>query len=175
MIVRVYTAILLVLLYPLSAYGQEDSRWVKKLVGRWCDSSGYCRPDYRWHRAAPHVYRSRTYDPGYVQPRWDGSRRCEQVVEVLSTEHTDETKARNAATKLWMAKTQWLYGGSMMDLEFAHEVLWRCSASNAHDTFSGRLVEGIAKLEGKEGQNVRCQLWARPCNAPREPEAARRR
>ena len=97
------------------------------------------------------------------------------VVSVLSTEHTQEENAREAARKLWMATSQWKYGGQYMAIENARDVLWRCSASNAHDTISGRIAESVGKLTGREGQNVRCALWAVPCKAQRERDRDLRR
>ena len=97
------------------------------------------------------------------------------TVDVLSTEHTQEDNAREAARKLWMAKTQWAHGGQYMALENASDVRWRCSASNAHDTVSGRIAEAAGALTGRGGQNVRCALWARPCKAAREKDRDLRR
>jgi hypothetical protein len=60
-----------------------------------------------------------------------------------------------------------------MDLESADKVRWRCGPSNAHDTFSSRISEAAGKLVGRDGQNVRCALWATPCRGDREKEARR--
>lgn len=95
------------------------------------------------------------------------------VIDVLSTEHSNEDSARDAAIKLWKAKTQWKLGGHLMDIENAADIRWRCGASNAHDTFSGKWSETTNKLIGGEGQNVRCELWARPC--PAEFESGNKR
>lgn len=164
----------LVAVIATGAFAQEDSRWVKRIIGyrHVCDWDG-CRrhPVYR-NVYVPYAH-PREYTLTYA---YREGRICDKpTIEVLSTEHQEETNARNAATKLWMAQVQWKWGGQYMDLENATDVLWRCSASNAHDTISGRLAEGVSKLVGKEGQNVRCQLWARPCTAPREPEGRGRR
>lgn len=96
-------------------------------------------------------------------------------VKVLSTEHTEEGHAKDAATKLWMAEVQDAHGSRFMDLQNACNIRWRCGASNAHDTFSGRWSEAIAKAQGKDGQNVRCRLWATPCLAPMVREEKSRR
>jgi len=103
--------------------------------------------------------------------------RCRPPVRVLSTEHSEEGSAKDAATKIWMAETQDQHGTRYMDLMYANDIRWRCGASNAHDTFSGRWSEGIAKAQGKDGQNVRCRLWATPCLAPitREEKSRRER
>lgn len=100
---------------------------------------------------------------------------CRLPVRVLSTEHSEEGSAKDAATKIWMAETQDQHGTRYMDLMNAHDIRWRCGASNAHDTFSGRWSEGIAKAQGKDGQNVRCRLWATPCLAPMVREEKSRR
>lgn len=100
---------------------------------------------------------------------------CRPPVRVLSTEHSEEGSAKDAATKIWMAETQDRHGTRYMDLMNAHDIRWRCGASNAHDTFSGRWSEGIAKAQGKDGQNVRCRLWATPCLAPMVREEKSRR
>lgn len=160
-----------------AAAQESDHRWVRRAVGvrEVCDWTA-CWKERVFRAVRVPDYGPRVY--GWTPPpvnNWRGEgRRCEPTVEVLSTEHTDESNARNAATKLWMAQVQWKFGGVYMDLENAVEVLWRCSASNAHDTISGRLAEGAAKLVGREGQNMRCQLWARPCSGPREPDRGKR-
>lgn len=160
------------------AVAQEDSRWVRPVLGHKevCDLFG-CRwvKVYGAPRYTPRVYSWYGAREITLQHNRNDGRRCEQVVEVLSTEHQEEANARNSAIKLWMASVQWRYGGALMDLENAVDIQWRCSASNAHDTISGRLAEGVGKLVGKEGQNVRCQLWARPCSGAREPDRGEKR
>lgn len=110
------------------------------------------------------------YERRHDEDRWERRDQCLSVeVDVLSTEHQSEDKAREAARKLWMSKTQWQHGGQYMSLDEAAKVRWRCGPSNAHDTIAGRLSEGVAQLTGREGQNVRCQLWAHPCRTERTP------
>jgi len=162
-------------LFALTAAAHDDGhQWVRRPYKE-CDAIGFCEVKYRYLRLRSHQppqYREIEFR---VPTRHDVRGQCAATVEALSTEHQDEINARNAATKLWMAQVQWKYGGAMMDMENAADVLWRCSASNAHDTISGKLAEGVAKLTGRDGQNVRCQVWARPCMGRKEPEAPRNR
>jgi hypothetical protein len=141
--------------------------------------TGHQKTCTRWRCISRHTH---YYGPGreyeLTQDRYDRDDRglCLSVtVDVLSTEHTQEDNAREAARKLWMAKTQWAHGGQYMALENASDVRWRCSASNAHDTVSGRIAEAAGALTGRGGQNVRCALWARPCKAAREKDRDLRR
>lgn len=106
------------------------------------------------------------YDERFDDRRGRRHDECRPPVRVLSTEHNEEGSAKDAATKLWMAETQDQHGTRYMDLMNARDIGWRCGASNAHDTFSGRWSEAIAKAQGKDGQNVRCRLWATPCLGP---------
>lgn len=168
MIVRVYTAILLILLYPLSAYGQEDSRWVKKLVGRWCDSSGYCRPDYRWHRAAPRVYHARPYDLGHTNPYRQGN--CYPVRATVGIEKYNVEEARSSAVELWMEAEKLHHGVKYMSPE--HAIVFSdggkgpdCYPSSTGTRASERAAETIGK------RLWQCEFIARPC----EPQAAPRR
>lgn len=133
------------------------------------------RAEYQAPRRYEELDRDRWHSR-YGEPRQFGERgdQCRDVIDVLSTEHTSDEHAKDAARKLWMAKTQWLHGGQYMDLQNADDVLWRCSASNAHDTFSSRMSESIGKAVGRDGQNSRCALWARPCRAARAREGDRR-
>lgn len=120
------------------------------------------RADYRRHK----LYRLK--HPELDREDRDSGALClDKAIEVVSTEHTSEENAAEAARKLWMAKTQWLKGGQYMNLENANDVFWSCGPSNAHDTASGKLAEAASKLTGKDGQNVRCELWARPCKPAR--------
>ena len=145
--------ILAVLLIAGPASAQD--RWVHDVIG-------YNKPRQETvrHRRAPpprHHYRT--------PPRYEAPSECRPEVDVVSTEHTQADHARDAARKAWMAKTQWRWGGRFMDLDQARAVQWNCGPSNAHDTFSSKLVEGATKLVGGDGQNVRCALTARPCLA----------
>ena len=107
----------------------------------------------------------RYYAP--VEPEWDepGVRCIDKKVEVVSTEHTSVDNAREAGKKILMATIQWRYGGAYMDLSLAEEFREHCGPSNAMDNLSGRISEGVNKLIGQEGQNVRCVMRARPCRA----------
>lgn len=178
---------------PLSCEAQEE--WVRPALREQarfnCEWFGNCERWYRYvhwreRQAQLRAYRrAEVYGPqvrGYIQ-RDDDDRYRERdraqcipgaVIDVLSTEHTTEDNAREAAKKLWMAKVQWVHGGQFMDLDQAAEVRWMCGPSNAHDTFSGRIAEAAGTITGRGGQNVRCSLFARPCRAPREREADRR-
>lgn len=131
-----------------------------------------CRPERRYY-AAPREYRierERDYDDGRR-----GSLCLPDTVEVVSTEHQGEENARESARKLAMAKIQWLYGSQYMNIDEGADVRWRCGPSNAHDTFSGKIAEGVGALTGRGGQNVRCELWVRPCRVEREKDQRGRR
>lgn len=136
-------------------------------------------PEYYTVRPRGYDYHDDRHDD--YDERYDGRRgerhgeQCRPTVRVLSTEHSEEGSAKDAATKIWMAETQDQHGTRFMDLINARDIGWRCGASNAHDTFSGRWSEGIAKAQGKDGQNVRCRLWATPCLAPIVREEKSRR
>ncbi len=108
-------------------------------------------------------------EPEDLPPAWDerDHGRCLPTkVEIVSTEHNTEDAARESAKKLWMVQTAWRFGGQFIDLENAVEVREKCGPSNPMDTITGRLIEGVQKLSGSEGQNVRCEIVARPCTAP---------
>ncbi len=90
-------------------------------------------------------------------------------VDVTSTEHTNEENAKEAATKMWMAKVQWHHGSKYMDLDNAAEKSEGCSKSNAMDTMSGRISETANKLIGQDGQNLRCVIVAVPCRMLLKP------
>jgi hypothetical protein len=159
--------------YVQRSYPAWDS-WAGQVVTRW-------RYERRCFRN--HVYRHPEREPtrvyGYTRRDEDPDERMQCLqksrrVDVLSTEHQTEESAREAAKKLWMAKTQWEIGGQYMNLDEASEVRWRCGPSNAHDTVSGRLAEAAGTLTGKGGQNVRCALSATPCKGPRESDRGRR-
>jgi hypothetical protein len=179
---------------PREARAQDQSGWISNTLRQQCIAERCWRykhwqpkPYREWRRvhryrvvAPPPVYR-RPHRDYYDDDNYDGGRRghvfrddkpshkcVSEIEEVVSTEHQSEDNAREAARKLWMARVQWRHGGQYMNLEEADEVRWQCGPSNAHDTFSSRLAEGTAKLIGREGQNVRCELWARPCRAGRE-------
>lgn len=131
---------------------------------------------YRRHREATRVYAYERRRDDDDDRRQDRRGLClHTTVDVVSTEHTSEENAREAARKLMMAKVQWAYGGQYMNIDEAADVKWRCGPSNAHDTFSSRLSEAAGKLTGREGQNVRCALWIRPCRAERESAGNGRR
>lgn len=175
----------------VTAHQEQDSTWVQQTIAqqyRVCDNwDGSCRIETRYRQIYKRVYRPTVRH--YAQPRltYDRDDRRDErrysqedraqclnaTVDVLSTEHTSQDNAENAAEKLWMAKTQWDWGSKYMDLQNAADVRWRCSASNAHDTVAGKLSEGISKLQGKDGQNVRCSLFARPCRAVIERDRRR--
>ena len=129
----------------------------------------------RWvHGYSPRVYGyERRYDDD------DRARRQEQCldnpVDVLSTEHQSEENARESARKLWMAATQWRFGGQYMNLDEAAHVRWQCGPSNAMDTIAGKISEAAGVLTGRGGQNVRCALWAVPCRTERMHGDERRR
>jgi hypothetical protein len=144
---------LVTLLVAGPAYAQD--RWVQETIDcRGCAKQQHQYRPARYQRPSSHHYRS--------PQRYEVSE-CRPEVDVVSTEHTQAEHAREAAQKLWMAKTQWRWGGRFMDLDQAREVRWACGPSNAHDTFTSKLVEGATKLVGGDGQNVRCALTARPC------------
>ena len=155
-------------------------RGMRMQAYRYCDVFGYCSLRYRclrYRRAESRVY---SYERREETDQWRerGSRADQclpQDVDVLSTEHQTEDNAREAARKLWMAKTQWSHGGQYMDLDEAAHIRWRCGPSNAHDTASGKLAEAAGVLTGKGGQNVRCALWARPCRVERKGDDIRGR
>jgi hypothetical protein len=136
---------------------EAQDRWVEEVIGHKPRQQAA-----RHHRPSPprHHYRA---------PSRHGASECRPEVDVVSTEHTQADHAREAARKAWMAKTQWRWGGRFMDLDQASDVQWSCGPSNAHDTFTSKLVEGATKLVGAEGQNVRCALVARPC-LPRDDD-----
>lgn len=175
------------------ARAQDQSGWISNTLRQQCIAER-C---WRYKHWQPRAYRTvrrvrRVYSPPpvvYRGPRHDRydddydrrddhrhgfrtdkpSHKCvREVEEVVSTEHQTEVNAREAARKLWMARVQWRHGGQYMNLEEAEDVRWQCGPSSAMDTISGRLAEGTAKLLGREGQNMRCELWARPCRAGRE-------
>lgn len=146
--------------------------------GCWQEAMGYACSS---HRHAQHTPRRRATPQHYYEQERrhyrspEEGEACRRVVDVLSTEHTQEDHARDAARKLWMAKVQWTWGGQYMDIDQAADARWHCGPSNAHDTFSAKLSETVGKLVGRDGQNVRCAFWARPCRAPREDEKGSRR
>lgn len=153
----------------------------------WDWSLGTGDPQRRWHRTyAHHAPRHYDYDRASVryyrspeesewreergerrhEPR-DGFECVDRAVEVVSTEHNSEEQARESAKKLWMVQVSWKYGGRFLDLGNAADYLEKCGPSNPMDTLTGRLIEGAQKLVGHEdGQNIRCQIKARPCSAP---------
>lgn len=164
---------------PVSAHTACASYGIRIVHKEWPFYSyreRYCR---RWVRDDEVRY----YAPAHRD--WDEERWRERggrydlclstEVDVLSTEHQTEDNAREAARKLWMAKTQWTHGGQYMDLDEAAHIRWRCGPSNAHDTAAGRISEAAGVLTGKGGQNVRCALWARPCRVERKGDDIRGR
>ncbi len=180
----------LAVITAVPAASEDDSRWVRRSVWSSCDFWGancvryrirdyehrrrYVQRVYRRHEPRVMAYVRRDRDDW--ETRRDERAQCiDTVVDVVSTEHQGEDNARESARKLWMARTQWNYGGQYMALDEAADVRWRCGPSNAHDTMSGRLAEAAGKLVGREGQNVRCALWARPCRAQREADQNGRR
>lgn len=195
--VILFLAALLLLPGAALAEGSDSRAYVRKALWSSCEFWGTCyryryhNYDDRWERvrvvyrrAPTHHHHERPYREAnlhYRTPdrddRHDDPRgQClGTTLDVLSTEHQSEENARESARKLIMAKIQWLHGSQFMDLGNAADMRWRCSASNAHDTVSGRLSEATAKLTGREGQNVRCALWVRPCKAAREKERDARR
>lgn len=172
------------------AEGDTDRGWFLQRY-RYCGAlafDGSCAHyRYGYRRVRNHVYHLPEQHPTRVfsyekrrldddRDRDDPRRQClNATLDVLSTEHSTEDNAREAARKLMMAKIQWTAGGQYMDLSNAADIRWRCSASNAHDTVSGRLSEATAKLTGREGQNVRCALWVKPCKAPKEKDRDEKR
>ncbi len=170
---RVLIAAVAMLMAPQLAEARECARWGIQIVERsWPQYSYRQRYCVRWVREEPtRVFgyeRREEADPWREQGRRRDQCR-EDEIDVLSTEHQTEENAREAARKLWSAKTQWKIGGQWMDLDNAAAVRWRCGPSNAHDTVSGKLAETVGTLTGKGGQNVRCALWARPCSTERTP------
>ncbi len=189
---------LLCLPYAAAKAEGDGAQWVRPSLWSSCEWWGNCaryryrgweekwvrvrkvyRPNYydrepRRYHTATRDYREATlhhyrHPADKYEDRDDRGPRClSKIHEVLSTEHQSEDNAKESAKKLMMAKIQWELAGKYMGLNFAADTRWRCSASNAHDTMSGRLAETAAKLTGRDGQNVRCTLWARPCKAPRE-------
>lgn len=166
---------------PAEAQPEPTISWHSIRARKWvCREWGGCDWEYRWRRV-------RVEPRYYAAPRrdWDEDRWRERggrydlclpgEVDVLSTEHQTEDNAREAARKLWMAKTQWTHGGQYMDLDEAAHIRWRCGPSNAHDTAAGKLSEAAGVLTGKGGQNVRCALWARPCRVERKGDDIRGR
>lgn len=139
------------------------------------------RRSYRRHHPKRPVVIERYYrEPEDMAPAWAGmedrrgkcltDRRGEPVnVEVVSTEHNSEDAARESAKKLWMVQTAWKYGGQYIDLDNAANVREKCGPSNPMDTITGRLIEGAQKLTGNDGQNMRCEISARPCSPPLQP------
>lgn len=173
----------IVIVMATHAKAQED-RWGHWVYRPSCDGYGYCHRVLVWRRIR--YYHHRYY--GYSQPTYYHRDRdyddyrdehrglcMDREVEVVSTEHQSEEHARDAARKLWMASTNWSYGGRYMDLDNAADVRWRCGPSSAMDNLSGKISQAAQQLVGRDGQNVRCQLWARPCELPREKERDRRR
>jgi hypothetical protein len=167
----------------------DDSRWIYRTIRQqyvaYDHWTGHYVHRYRYvrQRIRNHAYYLPEREPtrvyGYARRDDDPDERMQCLqksrrVDVLSTEHQTEESAREAAKKLWMAKTQWEIGGQYMNLDEASEVRWRCGPSNAHDTVSGRLAEAAGTLTGKGGQNVRCALSATPCKGPRESDRGRR-
>ena len=165
------------------AGGDQDTRWATRRFCAYYAWDGSCG-QWRYRRFRNHVYHLPEQHPSrvYAYERRDDDRvdrhrpQCVgRDVDVVSTEHTTEDHARDSATKLWMARTQWEWGSQYMALDNATHVRWRCSASNAHDTVTGRLAEGAAKLIGRDGQNSRCYLSARPCRAALDKDRRRER
>lgn len=177
------------------ARAQDHSGWISNTLRQQCIAERCWRYKHWQPRAYRSVRRvHRVYGPPqvvYRGPRHDHydddrdgrrghgwrdrdrddkpARKCVgEIEEVVSTEHQTDVNAREAARKLWMARVQWRHGSQYMNLEEAEDVRWQCGPSSAMDTISGRLAEGTAKLLGREGQNMRCELWARPCRAGRE-------
>jgi hypothetical protein len=158
----------------LTPYAQaQDYRWSRRLK---CDRYyGFC--NWVWYRYRVHhkpisVFR---YRDNY---RYHDERRglCQdREIQVVSTEHTNEDNARESARKLWMAFAGWRDGERFMDLDQAADVRWSCGPSSAMGTITGRISQAAEQMVGKGGQNVRCELRARPCEAPLEPDRDRRR
>lgn len=181
----VTAALALALLIPslAQAEGDTDTRWVWRTIKqqyRTCDWTGQCYHAWRYvrvrqYQSQVYSYVQRDRDRDYDRADRDRPQCVGRDIDVLSTEHTNEDNARDAATKLWMAKTQWEWGSQYMSLDNATHVRWRCSPSNAHDTVSGRIAEGAAKLVGRDGQNSRCFLSARPCRSALEKDRGARR
>jgi len=159
----------------------DDPHYGFRVVSRLQCSDGwpsYCHRIYYRQR----VYRYRSYRAPVYGWRWrrddyrDERGSCIGYdTQVVSTEHTTEEHARDAARKLWMASVNWRWGARYMDLDLATDIRWRCGPSSAMDNLTGRIAEAAGKLVGRDGQNVRCQLVARPCEAPLERDHDRRR
>ena len=105
-------------------------------------------------------------------PDWmsddDGNRRpvcLDKFFEIVSTEHTSKAIALEAAKKLLMAEIQWKEGAQYLDLTLAQDYREHCGPSNPMDTMSTRINEAVNQVIGREGQNVRCVIRARPCRA----------
>jgi hypothetical protein len=137
-------------------------------------------------RAAPHrhVYKPPVYS--YQQRIQDEERQqrpdlnlcLPRTVNVMSDQHKGEDRSRNDAIRKWEAKVQWSGGGGeFMNFENAEDKEWRCGPSDPHDSITGRLSQAVGKATATitgndtEGRNVRCELWAKPCRAPRQRDA----
>jgi hypothetical protein len=86
-------------------------------------------------------------------------------VDVVGTIHTSKEASMEYATKMWSLKVQFQNGSQYMDWQMSTDQRVNCTQADAMLTVTGRANEVLNQALGRDGQNVACQLVARPCRA----------
>lgn len=155
------------------AIAQEDSRWVRKAIGKrcWVDLFGYrtCEPvyGYGWQRSfgyrpSYHVpYGPQVY--GYVQRDTDKAPRCHNAkISAVGVEALDKGKAKERAEAAWAEVVRAKVAGRFMQISNAEGVVYECWKSST----GNRASEKAAEEFGRELHQ--CSVEGVPCRSTQE-------
>lgn len=149
------------------------------------------RPHYHHHHhqrhveerrdARPHGYKPSGHEHYRTEHQGPGALCLEKDVTVVSDLHKGEPRSRADAIKKWQAMVQWSGGGGeFMNFANARDPDWRCDIADAHDSYLGKVSQAVGRATAAvtgnddDGQSIRCQVWAKPCRAPRQEGDDRR-
>lgn len=152
----------LVAVIATGAFAQEDSRWVKRIIGyrHVCDWEGCRRHPVYQNVYVP--YAPRSYSLTYAHPH---RHECLQVRAVVGLEKYNVEEARQNAIDMWMEAIKLHHGVRWMNPDNAIIMSDGGRGPDCYISATGtRASEKAAEVVGRRLHQ--CEYVARPCAGP---------
>ncbi len=156
-----------------------DARWFLRPLAQQCLDDSDCRSRLRRPRRHHHHHyvapsRNHRYELPERAPRVYGYERrdhrdeprrqvmrCKGVMEARGAEAITSEGALRLANRAWQAAVRADHGERHMEIKHAGDYRFSCFRSSTNESTAGKLMEWSVG-----GIKMRCQVWARPCQAP---------
>lgn len=149
----------LVAVIATGAFAQEDSRWVKRIIGyrHVCDWDGCRRHPVYQNVYVP--YAPRSYSLTYTHPH---RHECLQVRAVVGLEKYNLEEAKQNAIDMWAEQTKLHHGVKFINADNAIILSDGGRGPDCYVSATGtRASEKAAEVVGRK--LVQCEFIARPC------------